>query len=88
MRNHNQRYDHRGEHMTFMSMQHMPLSSAYLCEDCHCVGNCAEQCPACASEALMGLAGVLNREQPKEKSQIGYARAVRAVRKGTSLAAA
>ena len=87
MRNHNQRYDHRGEHMTFVSMQHMPLSSAYLCEDCHCVGNCAEQCPACASEALMGLAGVLNREQPKEKAQISYARAVRAGRKGTSLAA-
>lgn len=76
--------------MTFMSLQHMPLSSAYLCEDCHCVGNCAEQCPACASEALMGLAGVLNREQPKDKAQLGYARTGRAVRigrKGTSLAA-
>lgn len=73
--------------MTFVSMQHMPLSSAYLCEDCHCVGNCAEQCPACASEALMGLAGVLNREQPREKAQIGYARAGRAGHREASLAA-
>ena len=58
--------------MTFVSMQHMPLSSAYLCEDCHCVGNCAEQCPACASSALMCLAGVLNRQQPIEQTQISY----------------
>jgi hypothetical protein len=53
--------------MTLLSIQYMPLASAYLCEDCNCVGNCAEQCPACASEALMGLAGVLNREQSHEK---------------------
>jgi len=53
--------------MTLLSIQYMPLASAYLCEDCHCVGNCAEQCPACASEALMGLAGVLNRGQSHEK---------------------
>jgi hypothetical protein len=53
--------------MTLLSIQYMPLASAYLCEDCHCVGNCAGQCPACASEALMGLAGVLNREQSHEK---------------------
>ena len=53
--------------MTLLSIQYMPLASAYLCEDCHCVGNCAEQCPACASEALMGLAGVLNRGQSLEK---------------------
>ena len=59
--------------MTFVSMQHMPLSSAYLCQDCHCIGNCAEQCPACASSALMGLAGVLNREQSRETAQAGFA---------------
>jgi hypothetical protein len=53
--------------MTLLSIQYMPLASAYLCEDCHCVGNCAEQCPACASEALMGIAGVLNRGQSHEK---------------------
>lgn len=58
--------------MIFVSMQHMPLSSAYLCEDCHCVGNCAEQCPACASRALMALAGVLNREQPQEMVESAF----------------
>ena len=57
-----QRRDYRGEHMTFVAMQHMPLTSAYLCQDCNCIGNCAQQCPACASEALMGLAGVLDRK--------------------------
>jgi hypothetical protein len=41
--------------------QYIPLDRAYLCQDCHCVGNSAERCPACASGALMGLAGVLNR---------------------------
>jgi hypothetical protein len=73
--------------MTFVSMQHMPLSHAYLCEDCHCVGNCAEQCPACASEALMGLASVLNREQPVEKAQVSFARTTRSSRKGVTRAA-
>jgi len=55
--------------MTILSMQHMPLKRAYLCQDCDCIGNCAEQCPACGSEALMGLAGVLNREASDEKQQ-------------------
>lgn len=76
--------------MTFTSMQHMPLSSAYLCADCHCVGNCAEQCPACASEALISLSGILNREQPIEKKPVSYAHAGRPVHvaaKGPSLAA-
>jgi hypothetical protein len=58
--------DIRGEPMTFISMQHMPLTRAYLCQDCNCIGNCSAQCPACASRALIGLAGVLNRE-PKEE---------------------
>jgi hypothetical protein len=52
----------RSNSMKFPSMQHMPLMGAYLCQDCNCIGNCAEQCPACASEALIGLASVLNRE--------------------------
>ena len=56
----------RGEPMTFVSMQHMPLTRAYLCQDCNCIGNCAEQCPACASHALIGLAGVLNRDANDE----------------------
>ncbi len=59
--------------MTFVSMQHIPLTKAYLCQDCNCVGNCAEQCPACASEALMGLAGVLNRER-EDEMQHGWLR--------------
>lgn len=49
--------------MTSPMMQHIPLKSAYLCQDCECVGNCATQCPACASTALLGLSSVLNREQ-------------------------
>jgi hypothetical protein len=49
--------------MSHASMQHIPLSSAYLCQDCSCVGNCARQCPACASTVLMALAGVLDREE-------------------------
>lgn len=58
--------------MKLNSIQYMSLSNAYLCEDCHCVGNCAEQCPACASEALMGLAGVLNRGHAKEKIESAF----------------
>jgi hypothetical protein len=59
--------------MTFATMQHIPLKSAYLCQDCNCVCNCAEQCPACASVVLMGLARVLDRK-PELKLQLGYAR--------------
>jgi hypothetical protein len=44
------------------TMEHIPLSSAYLCQDCDCVGNCATQCPACASVVLLGLAGILDRK--------------------------
>lgn len=51
---------------------HIPLSSAYLCQDCSCVSNCSRRCPACASEVLMGLAGVLNRESQGE-SQVSAA---------------
>jgi hypothetical protein len=59
--------------MTLATMLHIPLDSAYLCQDCNCIGNCAEQCPACASGVLMGLAGVLDREQ-KDETQSSYAR--------------
>ncbi len=48
--------------MTISKMQHIPLTSAYLCQDCSCVGNSANHCPACASTALLGLSGILNRE--------------------------
>ena len=69
-----QRHNIQGESMTFLSMQHMPLSNAYLCQDCNAIGNCAEQCPACASLALMGLAGVLNRSKKEEVRQISRSR--------------
>ncbi|MGB8028777.1 MAG: hypothetical protein WCF30_03845 [Terracidiphilus sp.] len=54
--------------MKFTQMQHIPLASAYLCPDCNCIGigNCASQCPACASPVLLALANVLNREPERE----------------------
>jgi hypothetical protein len=55
--------------MTCASMQYIPLSSAYLCQDCSCVGNCAEQCPACASTVLMTLSVVLDRTGEEEVEQ-------------------
>jgi hypothetical protein len=73
--------------MTFNSMQHMPLASAYLCADCHCVGNCASHCPACASGALIGLANVLNREQGGEIAQVSFVRAPAGSVGGVPLAA-
>jgi primosomal protein N' len=60
--------------MTIVSMQHIPLTHAYLCQDCNSIGNCAQHCPACASEALMGLSGVLNRAVAEETAQISFAR--------------
>jgi hypothetical protein len=55
--------------MTLASMQHIPLASAYLCQDCNCIGNSAIQCPACASAVLMALSWVLDREVEEEKEQ-------------------
>lgn len=49
--------------MTSPMMEHIPLQSAYLCQDCEAVGNCATHCPACASTALMSLSAVLNRDE-------------------------
>jgi len=48
--------------MTYPNMQHIPLMSAYLCQDCNSIGNCSAQCPACASSVLLSLAGVLDRD--------------------------
>jgi hypothetical protein len=59
--------------MPMTMLQHIPLVSAYLCQDCSCIGNCARQCPACASEVLMSLAGVLNREVEEPVAQTQYA---------------
>jgi hypothetical protein len=61
-----------GETMKFNSMQHIPLASAYLCPNCSCIGNCSARCPACASSALLGLAGVLDRKVDDD-TQIGFA---------------
>jgi hypothetical protein len=60
--------------MTFITMQHIPLTHAYLCQDCNSIGNCAQHCPACASEALMGLSGVLNRDAAEDIATISFAR--------------
>jgi hypothetical protein len=48
--------------MTYDTMHYMPLDSAYLCQDCDSVGNSSMQCPACASQSLMGLADVFARK--------------------------
>ena len=59
--------------MPIPMLQHIPLASAYLCQDCNSIGNCANQCPACASEVLMSLSGVLNREvEPLANPKYGY----------------
>lgn len=49
-----------------IAIQHIRLQDAYLCQDCDCVGNCATQCPACASAALLCLSAVLNREEEED----------------------
>ncbi len=56
--------------MTSATLQHIPLNSAYLCQDCDAVGNSSIQCPACASEVLMGLAGVFAREEEAEGAEL------------------
>jgi hypothetical protein len=61
-----------GETMKFNSLQHIPLASAYLCPNCSCIGNCSARCPACASSALLGLAGILNRNA-EDDVQISFA---------------
>jgi hypothetical protein len=51
-----------GDVASYLMLQHFPLSSAYLCQDCNSIGNNANQCPACASEVLMSLSAILNRQ--------------------------
>jgi hypothetical protein len=51
---------------------HIPLASAYLCQDCNCVSNCSRTCPACASEVLMSLSCILNREEPEPIPATSY----------------
>jgi hypothetical protein len=52
-----------GEFMESATVNHFPLNSAYLCQDCDTVGNNGTQCPACASHALMGMAVVFGRKE-------------------------
>ena len=54
--------------MTHTVLQQIPLASAYLCQDCNVVGNCAMRCSACSSRVLLGLAGVLDRREREAKS--------------------
>jgi len=55
------------ETLTSDARQFIPLARAYLCQDCDSVGNNAMHCPSCASEVLMGLAGVLDRKGRMEE---------------------
>jgi hypothetical protein len=59
-------------------MNHIPLNSAYLCQDCNAVGNSSIRCPACASEVLMGLAGVFDREEESRRENLFLAPALEA----------
>jgi hypothetical protein len=59
--------------MKLITSLHIPLTSAYLCPNCSCIGNCSKQCPACASPFLLSLANVLDRV-PEEDVQISYER--------------
>jgi coenzyme F420-reducing hydrogenase gamma subunit len=56
--------------MAYSNMDYIPLRSAYLCPDCNTIGNCATQCPACASRALMGLSAILDREVEQESKPL------------------
>jgi hypothetical protein len=56
--------------MTRDRLNHIPLNSAYLCLDCDAVGNSSMRCPACASEVLIGLAGVFDRKEDVVESNL------------------
>jgi len=79
-----------GDVESYLMLQHFPLASAYLCQDCNAIGNNANQCPACASEVLMSLSAILNREdnlmaEPQYSSLPALAAA--STRAGSALAA-
>jgi hypothetical protein len=67
-----QRQLSRGDVVKFISLQHIPLASAYLCPNCSSIGNSSKQCPACASPFLLSLAGVLDRA-PETDAHVDYA---------------
>jgi len=74
---------------SYLMLQHFPLGSAYLCQDCNSIGNNANQCPACASEVLMNLSAVLNRNDNTIATRYSSlpALAVASAHAGTALAA-
>jgi len=74
---------------SYLKLQHFPLTSAYLCQDCNAIGNCANQCPACASEVLMSLSAVLNRadDMPATEFAVMPAYAASSTLSGSALAA-
>lgn len=43
--------------------EHFPLSAAFLCTDCDCIGSTPEHCAGCGSVAILKLAPILNREE-------------------------
>ena len=49
--------------------QHIPLAKAFLCQDCDEVGDSEQACPACASQSLLPLAVVLNRQPGKPEGK-------------------
>jgi hypothetical protein len=65
--------------MTYPAMLHIPLTFAYLCQDCNSIGNCSSQCPACASSVLLSLAGVLDRSAGEEQVQQEYSNLIEMV---------
>jgi RNA polymerase subunit RPABC4/transcription elongation factor Spt4 len=52
-----------------MTTDTIPLGNAFLCQDCHRIGESAKRCPSCTSSALLGLAGVLNRESDADMAK-------------------
>jgi hypothetical protein len=78
-----------GDVASYLMLQHFPLSSAYLCQDCNSIGNNANQCPACASEVLMNLSTILNRDENLISSQYSSLPTLAAAtsRAGSALAA-
>ncbi|MGA2534554.1 MAG: hypothetical protein ABSF53_00960 [Terracidiphilus sp.] len=56
--------------MSYLNTQHIPLTSAYLCQDCDSIGNHSSVCPACASMALLSVAAILDRSLAKEEMHV------------------
>ena len=56
----------KGENMTTDVQHYIPLTSAYLCQDCDAIGNNSVHCSACSSDVVMSLEGVLNRKQARK----------------------